>query len=127
MQRANLKELEGIMSKIKKAKLCFGHAPTWEKPLKFSDVNAAALSSMPTLLFQLLPNGLLEGDEYTALNPTRVDRRRGSFKINIRTGQWCDFATGDKGGDPISLYAYLNGCSQGIALRELAKKLGVRS
>ena len=44
---------------------------------------------------------------YVALNPTRNDRRPGSFKINIRTGRWCDFATGDRGGDPVSLVAYL--------------------
>jgi hypothetical protein len=44
---------------------------------------------------------------YVALNPTRNDRRPGSFKINIRMGRWCDFAAGDQGGDPVSLVAYL--------------------
>ena len=47
----------------------------------------------------------MEGHEYVARNPTRADRRPGSFKINLRTGRWADFATGDKGGDPVSLAA----------------------
>ena len=32
--------------------------------------------------------------------------------INLRTGRWTDFATGDGGGDPVSLAAYLAGCGQ---------------
>ena len=44
-----------------------------------------------------------------ARNPTRPDRRPGSFKINLTTGRWADFATGDRGGDPVSLAAYLFG------------------
>ena len=36
-----------------------------------------------------------------------------------------DFATGDKGGDAISLFAYLNGLQQGQAARALAQRLGV--
>ena len=47
----------------------------------------------------LLPAGCLDGHEYVALNPTRTDRHAGSFRINIHTGRWADFATGDKGGD----------------------------
>ena len=58
-------------------------------------------------------------------NPTRCDRRPGSFVVNLRLGWWRDYATGDKGGDPISLYAYLRGCSQGEAARELAAELGL--
>jgi hypothetical protein len=41
------------------------------------------------------------------------------------TGKWADFATGDKGGDPIALAAYLSGLSQVEAARELATMLGV--
>ena len=42
-------------------------------------------------------------------NPTRADRRPGSFSVNTRTGRWADFATGDRGGDVVSLAAYLHG------------------
>ena len=66
------------------------------------------------------------GQEYEARNPTRSDRRPGSFKVNIRNGKWADFATGDKGGDVISLAAYLSGTDQAEAARALAGMLGSR-
>ncbi len=55
-----------------------------------------------------LPNGRQDGDEWVALNPTRADEHAGSFKVNLSTGAWGDFATNDEGGDAVSLYAYLN-------------------
>jgi hypothetical protein len=61
------------------------------------------------------------------LNPIRADRRLGSFKINVRTGRWADFATGDKGGDPVSLVAYLEGVSQVEAARLLGRMLGLNT
>jgi hypothetical protein len=59
----------------------------------------------------LLPNGKLEGHEYVAINPTRIDKHLGSFRINTISTKWSDFATGDKGRDLISLYAYLKAIS----------------
>ena len=64
-----------------------------------------------------------EGNEWVALNPRRPDRSLGSFKVNLHTGHWADFATGDKGGDAISLLAYLRGVSQSEAARLLAREL----
>jgi hypothetical protein len=55
----------------------------------------------------------------------RDDRHLGSFKINLTTGQWADFATGDRGGDIIGLAAYLRGIRQIEAARQLADLLGV--
>jgi hypothetical protein len=63
---------------------------------------------LPRLLERWLPGGRIEGAEYVARNPKRHDQRPGSFKVNLATGRWADFATGDKGGDPISLAAYLS-------------------
>src|ERR1700730_5417116 len=63
--------------------------------------------------------------EYVALNPARADRRPGSFKVNLRTGRWADVATGDRGGDPVSLCAYVEGVSQAEAARRLARMLGL--
>jgi hypothetical protein len=65
------------------------------------------------------------GREYTARNPRRPDRNAGSFRINLNTGRWADFAIGDGGGDVISLAAYLFGVSQIEAARRLADLLGV--
>ncbi|MBN2352509.1 MAG: hypothetical protein JXD23_08070 [Spirochaetales bacterium] len=69
-----------------------------------------------------LSGGKREGDEYTALNPTRADKHAGSFRVNLKSGAWADFATGDKGGDAVSLYAFLHGMKQGDAAREILEE-----
>ncbi len=92
----------------------------------FEAINRAALSCLPALLRRWLPDGRLLGREYTARNPRRADRHPGSFRINIHSGTWADFATGDKGGDVVSLAAYLSGTGQAEAARSLADMLGVR-
>ena len=94
--------------------------------LDFDAINSAGLASLPVLLRRWLPNGHLVGREYTARNPKRADRRPGSFSINVSNGKWADFATGDKGGDVVSLAAYLSGTGQAEAARALADMLGVR-
>jgi putative DNA primase/helicase len=48
----------------------------------------------------------------------------GSFRINYRTGQWADFATGAKGGDIISWYAHARRFDQAEAARQIAERLG---
>ncbi len=93
--------------------------------LDFAVINAAALSQLPVLLDRWLPEGKVQGHEYVARNPRRTDRHPGSFKLNIRTGRWADFATDARGGDVISLAAYLFGLKQGEAARKLAEMLGV--
>ena len=89
----------------------------------FAAVNRAALGRLPELLARWLPDGRLQGREYVARNPTRVDRRAGSFRVNIVTGRWADFATGDRGGDVVSLAAYLAERPQAEAGRRLAEML----
>ena len=93
--------------------------------LDFSAINRAALLSLPSLLRRWLPDGRVVGHEYEARNPTRADRRPGSFRVNVSTGKWADFATGDVGGDVVSLAAYLSGTGQAEAARALAAMLGV--
>lgn len=90
----------------------------------FAAVNLACLARYPSLLASWLPEGRLRGQEWVARNPRRADRRAGSFKIHVVNGRWADFATGDTGGDPVSLYAYLNGISQGAAARALSQEWG---
>lgn len=60
------------------------------------------------IVSEWLPEGEIQGSEYVALNPLRYDSDLGSFKINLGTGVWADFATDDKGGDLISLVKYLD-------------------
>jgi hypothetical protein len=94
-------------------------------PIDFPRINAAALANLTAILPRWLPDGRARWHEYTARNPTREDRRAGSFRINVATGRWADFATGDKGGDVISLAAYLFGLSQGEAATRLARMLSL--
>ena len=94
----------------------------------FATINAAALRSLPELSALWLPGGFRRGNEWIAKNPTREDRRPGSFSINLVTGRWADFALSDaRGGDPISLAAYLAGLSQTEAAGKLAEMLRVES
>jgi hypothetical protein len=92
--------------------------------IDFDRVNHAALTALPALLARWLPDGKWQGAEYVARNPKRADRRPGSFKIN-RNGRWADWAADAKGGDVVSLAAYLAGLSQAEAARELARALGI--
>jgi hypothetical protein len=93
----------------------------------FAEVNRAALGLLPSLLRRWLPGGRIEGTEYVVLNPRRADKRPGSFKVNMRTGRWADFATGEAGGDPIALAAYLGRYRQIEAARRLAEMLGIEA
>ena len=100
---------------------------SWRRRVDFARVRAAALARLPELLARWLPDGELRGREFTTRNPMRTDRHAGSFRINIDTGRWADFAAdGVRGGDPIALAAYLAGCSQVEAARRLADMLGLR-
>src|SRR6202007_819729 len=77
--------------------------PRHKPRINFALINTVSIAALPAILARILPGGRIAGSEYLALNPRRPDRRCGSFKINLRTGQWADFATGAQGGDTISL------------------------
>ncbi len=99
-----------------------------QREIDFGAINRAAVTALRPILDRLLPGGKIIAGEYVALNPTRADRRLGSFKVRVsgsRAGRWCDFASGDKGGDPVSLVAYIEGVSQVEAARRLAQMLGL--
>ncbi len=91
----------------------------------FQAINRAALAALPAILARILPSGKAAHKEWVALNPRRCDKSLGSFKVNRYNGKWCDFATGDKGGDVVSLVAYLEGVSQSEAAQLLAQMLGL--
>ena len=88
-------------------------------------VAIAALTSIESVLARWAPGGKRQGHEYLALNPTRSDSKAGSFSINLNTGAWADFATGDKGGDLVALVAFVEGKKQGEAAKLLADFLGL--
>jgi len=93
-------------------------------PIDFQAIAARALSSAEAVCRHWLPEGKRQGAEWVSVNPVRADQTAGSFSINLHTGKWADFATDDKGGDLVSLVAYLEGANQGEAGRVLAEWLG---
>jgi hypothetical protein len=98
--------------------------------IDFGAINREALGCLSAVLRRLLPNGRREGNEYLALNPRRGDRHLGSFRINLSNGRWADFALADKsarGGDPISLVAYVLNIRQSEAARGLMRMLGMEA
>lgn len=94
--------------------------------LDFAKINAAALVNSIVVLQRLLPGGKRQGTEYIVKNPRRADGKPGSFKINMKTGRWCDFAIGQGGGDLIALAAYVLDVRQGEAARRLAEMLHLK-
>jgi hypothetical protein len=98
---------------------------TPHRKIAFRRIADAARAACPAVVMQWLPGGKRYGVEWAALNPRRGDRRIGSFRINLRTGAWGDFATDNCGGDLISLAAYLYGLNQAEAALRVAQMLGV--
>lgn len=95
-------------------------------PVDFKKVNTTALARIHDVLAAFLPGGRVEAGEYSACNPMRDDRKRGSFKINLKSAAWADFAASDaRGGDLSSLISYLHGVDQLEGARRLAAFLGL--
>ena len=95
------------------------------RKIAFRRIAEASLAAAEALVPRWLPEGRSEGAEWLAKNPRRIDKRRGSFKVNLRTGRWSDFAVGESGGDLISLAAYLFHLKQGQAAVKIASALGI--
>ena len=91
----------------------------------FVRVNSAALPYLTAILNRLGVTYHQAGQELQMLNPLRDDRNFGSFAINLKTGRWSEFATNESGSDVISLVAFLRGCRQIDAAKDLASMLGV--
>jgi hypothetical protein len=95
------------------------------RPIAYRRIAETARASCAAVVTQWLPGGKRQGVEWCALNPRRNDRHIGSFRINLRTGAWADFAIEERGGDLIALAAYLYGLSQAEAALKIAQMLGV--
>lgn len=59
------------------------------------EIDSLLVTRMLQLAQHLAPQGVMRGHEWIAINPARGDRRPGSFSINVRTGAWKDFASGE--------------------------------
>lgn len=85
--------------------------------IDFKAVSDSALECAEAILVSIFPAGKRRGAEF------QVGSLNGepgtSLSINIHTGLWSDFATGERGGDLVSLLAAKKGISQANAAREL--------
>jgi putative DNA primase/helicase len=94
-----------------------------ESVIAFSLIAQAALPHLETLCRRWLPGGRRFGDEWTC--GSLRGEAGASCKVNLRTGRWADFATGERGGDAISLCAAVHRLSQREAAKRLASMLGL--
>ena len=93
----------------------------------FAAINAAALRVAGPVLSRIVPGGTIRAREYVVLNPRRADHRLGSFRLNMSSGKWSDFACGARGGDIISYVAYCENIGQADAARLLARMIGIEA
>lgn len=93
----------------------------------FAAVNSAALLSIESLLSTWLPNGIRDGIEFCIGSSSGEAGK--SMRIRLegdKAGVWADFSDdGVAGADLISLYACINGISQGKACAAIAEQLGI--
>lgn len=93
------------------------------KTIDFPTLSAELLARAETLIPGWLQGGRKDGHEWRcgSLSGDHGD----SFGVNLRSGKWSDFATGESGGDLISLYAAIHGMKQIEAARELSDQLNI--
>lgn len=90
--------------------------------IDFSRISSELLSGVRTFIHEWLPGGKLVGKEYCCSNLRGGNGD--SLKVNIESGEWCDFADpSSRGGDLVSLWAAINHISQGDAARALRPDL----
>lgn len=85
--------------------------------IDFKSLADELLGRSKSLLESWFPAGKYRGSEYVLGDLSGSAGE--SLSINWRTGFWKDFASGDAGGDLISLYAAAHGISQLEAAKEL--------
>ena len=90
--------------------------------IDFERLGRSLLTRANELVAEWLPGGRLLGKEFTCGN---LQGNQGqSLKINISSGLWQDFSTGEKGGDLISLYAAIHNLTQVEAAKKLSNGAG---
>lgn len=93
------------------------HGP--DAPIDFASLAAALLDRADQVVADWLPGGAVCGQEYVC--GSLSGGKGESCSVNLRSGAWADFASDDRGGDLISLYAAVSGLNNGQAARELMR------
>ncbi len=87
--------------------------------IDFQSIKQRYSENPQPILRHLVGKGKIEGGDYVALNPKRNDSRLGSFRIDIQTGRFHDFATGDRGGSILDLASFVYDCDLLTAAQKL--------
>lgn len=85
--------------------------------IDFTGLAQQLLDRARELLPSWLHDGRFRGQEFICGN--LAGEKGESLSINLKSGKWADFATGEKGGDLISLYAAIHHISQADAAKAL--------
>ncbi|WP_209353609.1 hypothetical protein [Roseomonas nitratireducens] len=94
----------------------------------FAAINRAARARAEDVCRRLLPGGARHGKEWAAGDLSGAAGK--SLRVRLegdRAGAWIDNATGDKGGDFVSLAAAVARVPQADAARHLARMLGAEA
>ena len=90
--------------------------------LNFDEVKQILQGNVRQILADICPGGRMIGDEWTC--GTISGGKGDSFKFNVKSQRWADFATDARGGDVISLYACQRSIKQLDAAKELSERYG---
>lgn len=93
-------------------------------PIDFAGLNDTLLRQADSLVPDWLPGGSVRGREYVCADLS--GGAGGSCSVNLDSGKWADFASGDGGKDLIGLFAAIHGVNNGKAASMLMEQLGVR-
>lgn len=92
-------------------------------PIQFQALADALLARSHNIVPLWLPGGHQKGHEYVCGGLSGGEGS--SCSVNLNTGRWSDFATDEKGGDLLSLYAAIHGLSQAKAAISVARDEGL--
>lgn len=92
-------------------------------PIKFNELADALLARAESIVPAWLPGGVRRGPEWVC--GSLAGEPGTSCCVNVVTGQWADFASDEKGGDLISLYAAIHNLSMGKAALQVARDEGL--
>ena len=94
-------------------------------PIDFEALARALLDRADNLVPAWLPDGVQRGHEYQCGDLT--GGAGSSTSVNLTTGKWADFSTGEQGGDLLALYAAIHGLTMGKAAVQVAREQGLES
>lgn len=93
-------------------------------PIDFAGLNAELLRQSRRWVEAWLPGGHERNGEWICAGLSGGEGR--SCSVNLESGKWADFASGDRGNDLVSLFAAVEGINNGQAAYRLMQELGLR-